>query len=179
MLASVSENKHYFTIVNFVLFQLGWLICVISAAYDYVAISVLICAAIIVLHLSLLSNSKAEFKLILITGCIGFIVDSLNIAFFVFQTNQPQGLPLAPLWLVALWMLFAISLRHSLAWLSGKLWLSAVFGAVFAPLAYFAGSRLGAIQLPQHDVLMSLSAIGLWWAVVTPLLFWIARHNPQ
>jgi hypothetical protein len=176
-LAILRKNRHFFTIVNFTLFQLGWLICVLAAAYNYTAISVLSCAAIIALHLSLLSDSKSELKLILIAGCIGFLVDSLNIAFHVFQTGQPQGLPLAPLWLVALWMLFAISLRHSLAWLGSNAMMSAAFGAVFAPLAYYAGSKLGAVELPQNDVLVSLCAIGLAWSLVTPLLFWLANRK--
>ncbi|KPJ95238.1 MAG: hypothetical protein AMJ53_03215 [Gammaproteobacteria bacterium SG8_11] len=176
MLATIKENKHFFTVANFALFQVGWLVCVVAAAHHYEAVSVLSCAIIIGLHLSLLKEMKSEVKLILFSAALGFIVDSLNIAFNVFQTTQPQSLPLAPLWLVAMWMLFAICLRHSLAWLLGKPLLSGIFGAVCAPLAYYAGASIGALQLPQNDILMSLSAIGLAWALVTPLLFVMANH---
>ncbi|MGD8593613.1 MAG: DUF2878 domain-containing protein, partial [Gammaproteobacteria bacterium] len=126
---------------------------------------------------SMLRHIKQEIKLILLTGAIGFVVDSLHIAFNVFHAGPANNLPLAPLWLVALWMLFAISLRHSLAWLADKPWLSAGVGAVFAPLAYFAGSRLGAIELPPYDLPTSLIAIGLTWAIVTPLLFSLAKRS--
>ena len=179
MLAILRENKHYFTIANFVLFQLGWFICILAAAYNYSAVSVLSCAAIIGLHLSMLSDAKPEVKLILISACIGFVVDSLNIAFNIFQPAQAQTLPLAPLWLVALWMLFAICLRHSLSWLGRKPLLSAAFGAVCAPLAYYAGARLGAVQMPHNDITLSLFAIGLEWALITPWLFTMAKrtHN--
>ena len=179
MIATIKENKHYFTIANVVLFQLGWFLCVFSAANNLAAISILSCVAIIGLHLSMLRHIKQEIKLILVTGAIGFVVDSIQITFNVFDAGPAKNLPLAPFWLVALWMLFAISLRHSLAWLADKPWLSAGVGAVFAPLAYFAGSRLGAIELPPYDLPTSLIAIGLTWAIVTPLLFSLAKRIPE
>lgn len=175
MLANIKSRKQYVNTVNFILFQAGWFICVIAAAQNYSAVAVLSCAAIIGLHLTLLDDIKAELQLIAVTGCIGFGVDSLHIALEVFQANPGAELPLAPLWLVALWMLFAISLRHSLAWLADRPAISAMLGAMFAPLAYYAGHNLGAIHLPQTDMLTSLVAIALAWALVTPGLFVLAK----
>ncbi len=175
MLVILRENKPYFTIANFVLFQVGWLVCILAAAYNYTVVSVLSSVTIIGLHLSMLSDIKQEVKLILTSAFIGFIVDSLNITFHIFQPIQSQTLPLAPLWLVSLWMLFAICLRHSLSWLVEKQWLSAFFGAVCAPLAYYAGAQLGAIEFTHDDLLLSLIAIGLEWALITPWLFSMAK----
>lgn len=182
MLAVIRARKHYVNIVNIVLFQAGWLICVLSAAQHWFAISVLSCAAIIGLHLTLVDNVKAELKLIAIAGGIGLGIDSLHILLGVFQTASGSGkylapMYLAPMWLVALWMLFATSLRHSLGWLVGKPWLSALSGAIFAPLAYFAGSKFGAIHFPPNGLWQSLAAIALAWALVTPLLFRLAKRS--
>ena len=177
MLATIRENKPYFTIANFLLFQVGWLVCIIAAANNYAAVSVLSCVTIIGLHLSMLNDIKSEVKLILISAFIGFIVDSLNIAFTIFQPVQAQTLPLAPLWLVSLWMLFAICLRHSLSWLGKKPWLSAFFGAVCAPLAYYAGAELGAIAFPRDNLWLALSAIALEWVLITPWLIAMAKRS--
>ena len=181
MLANIKSRKRYVNTLNFILFQAGWFICVIAAAKNYSAVAVLRCAAIIGLHLTLLDDIRAELKLIAVTGCIGFGVDSLHIMLEVFQANSGSALPLAPLWLVTLWMLFAISLRHSLAYLENKPTISSAFAALFAPMAYYAGHKLGAIHLPQSDMVTSLVAIALAWALVTPWLFGLAKwlRSPQ
>jgi hypothetical protein len=46
-------------------------------------------------------------------------------------------------------------------------------GAVFAPLSYWAGVRLGAGTF--GEVYVSLATIGVMWAIATPLLLLIAN----
>ena len=71
-----------------------------------------------------------------------------------------------------LWMIFAMTLNHSLAWLSQKIYLSILFGALGGPLAYIAGEKLGAISLLSTNSIISLS---IGWAVITPILLIIAN----
>ena len=73
-----------------------------------------------------------------------------------------------------LWVNFATLINVSLNWLHGKYLLAAILGAVGGPLAYWAGDRLGAIEIAQ-PLVVPLLAIGLAWGMVTPGLFWIAR----
>ena len=51
-----------------------------------------------------------------------------------------------PLWMVALWAAFATTLNVSLRALRPHYLLAAVLAAMGAPLAYYAGARLGALQ---------------------------------
>ena len=48
-----------------------------------------------------------------------------------------------------------------------------IFGFAFAPLAYYAGAKLGAMTMPD-PILRSLSLIGVAWAVALPLLLTLA-----
>jgi hypothetical protein len=52
--------------------------------------------------------------------------------------------------------------------------LSAVLAAIGAPLAYYAGARLGALQWVQEVPALLLIAVG--WAVLTPLLMKSAQR---
>ena len=71
-----------------------------------------------------------------------------------------------------LWMFFAMTLNHSLAWLSQKIYISILFGALGGPLAYIAGEKLGAITLLSANSIITLS---IGWAFITPALLIIAN----
>lgn len=83
--------------------------------------------------------------------------------------------PLPP-WLLFLWIFFSGTLLHSLAFLQQRLLLAAVLGAVAGPFSYWVGMRLGAadsIHAPLQVALVMAPA----WAVLLPLLAWLARRR--
>lgn len=70
-----------------------------------------------------------------------------------------------PLWMVALWLMFAVvwtRLTRTSALPGWTLALLATFGG---PVAYFMGERLGAITFVQPNVIV-LSWLGLGWLVL-------------
>ena len=114
-----------------------------------------------------------DLKLIIIAGLIGLLFDGVLLNFDLIIYNDP-GLPYpyTPIWIVMLWMIFAMTLNHSLAWLSQKYYLSILFGAIGGPLAYIAGEKLGAITLLSTNSIITLS---VGWALITPILLIIAN----
>jgi hypothetical protein len=52
--------------------------------------------------------------------------------------------------------------------------LAGLLGAMLAPLAYFGGARLGALQLLQPQLALLAQAAG--WALLLPLLVALARR---
>jgi hypothetical protein len=56
--------------------------------------------------------------------------------------------------------------------MKGRLVLSMVMGAVFGPMAFVAGEKLGAIVFTDRP--SGLLALALGWAVLMPLVMWIA-----
>ncbi len=162
-------------LINFAAFQFGWFASVLSAAAMVPWLGVIAVCAIIALHLYRAQDAAQEFVLILICGAIGSLWDSVLVA--MGWVSYPSGMLIpqaSPYWIVSMWLLFATTLNVSMGWLKGRPWLAAVFGLVGGPLAYIAGQKLGGIYL--LDSTAALSALGLGWAVLMPLLLVIAER---
>ncbi len=74
-----------------------------------------------------------------------------------------------------MWLLFSTSLNGTLKWLQGRYLVAALLGAVFGPLSYVAGGRLGAIEFNQ-DFLLTVLVLAVVWGLVVPLLAWLAKR---
>jgi hypothetical protein len=160
---------------NFMLFQIGWFACVLSAAEHQPWFGVLVTTAVVVAHVLRASIPTAELELVLLSLGLGLVFDSL----LVWQgwLQYSSGIVfsnIAPYWIVALWGLFATLLNVSLRWMRGRWVLAIVFGAVGGPAAYYGGLRLGALEFGNMPA--GLSALAIGWAVLTPLLLALSSH---
>ena len=158
-----------------VIFQLGWLACVTSGAAGRPQAAVAAAAAVAACNLWLQRQRlAANVRLVAFVTLAGFAIETFHLSAGVFAlTGQPKFPWLCPVWLLALWAMFATLLTGPLAWLSRRYALSALLGAAFAAPNYFAGARLGAITL-NADRLFSVSALMLSWALAMPAMVWLA-----
>ncbi|UVL98832.1 DUF2878 domain-containing protein [Pseudomonas atacamensis] len=156
-------------IANAVLFQLGWLACVLGGN----SLWLLLALVALVIHLRWISSWAAEGRLILCVVIVGTAVDSVLRYLDVFRFADAS--PLIPLWLMLLWALLATTLRHCLAWSARPWWLASALGAVGGALSYYAGGRLAGVQFPYGEA-ATLIVIGLLWAGLFPLLHLMARR---
>jgi hypothetical protein len=76
--------------------------------------------------------------------------------------------------MVALWAAFATTLNVSLRPLHRRPGMAAMLGAVAAPLAYYAGGKLGAVEFV--DLGKAMLAIGAGWLVLTPAFVLLAAE---
>ncbi len=157
-------------LLNFVVFQVGWFVAVAGAAYGYPLAGVVYAAAFVIGHHWRLDAGRgSELAFIAASGATGYAVDSALVlaGVIVFPDQARLGYP-STVWMVCLWVMFAMTLRHSLGWLRGRYVLAAAFGAVGGPLAYWVGSKLGAIELigPYRAAV----AVGAAWAASMGLL---------
>ena len=171
---SLPVSKMIFKIINFVLFQAGWFIGVLGASYNQTYLALTLSIVILLVHFALIKNRILELKLIIIAGLIGLLFDGALLNFDLIIYNDPVlPYPFTPIWIVMLWMFFAMTLNHSLAWLRQKIYISILFGALGGPLAYIAGEKLGAITLLSTNSIIILS---IGWAFITPVLLIIANR---
>jgi hypothetical protein len=162
--------------VNFILAQAGWFACVLSAARDTPVVGASIALAIIAAHLFVSISPPREGRLLACATLAGLLFDSALVSAGVMRYRSGMVVDgVAPYWIVIMWPLFATTLNSSLRWLHGRWLLAAVFGAVFAPLAYAAGGRLGAVDIVAMPQAMALLALG--WGALLPLLVWFAHHH--
>ncbi|WIO74831.1 DUF2878 domain-containing protein [Porticoccaceae bacterium LTM1] len=161
-------------LVNLLIFQTGWLASVVGAANGYPWLSLLAVALLVPLHCAVVGRAcKIDFQLMAALLIVGLCWDSFLQASGLVRFHQGFWLGnAAPCWILALWILFSLTLNHSLGWLRKRLWLGLLFGAVGGPLSYFAGEKLGALSLNEN---YSLLVIALGWALITPLCCWLAR----
>ena len=158
-------------LINFAGFQLNWLICVLAAARGLPWAGPLAVLLWVLIHLRLNRGQyKTELILIIAAAVAGYTLDSLLVlaGYLTFPAEARLGYP-SPLWMVALWINLATTLRHSLRWLKGRVALGALFGGIGGAAAYYAGSRLDAVSLA--DPLISSLLIFLIWALALPALY--------
>ncbi|MBC3778003.1 DUF2878 domain-containing protein [Pseudomonas sp. SWRI99] len=154
---------------NAVLFQLGWLACVLGGD----SLWLLLALAVLVIHLRWIGSWAAEGRLILCVVIVGIAVDGVLRYLGVFRFEDAS--PLIPLWLMLLWALLATTLRHCLEWSARPWWLASGLGAVGGAMSYYGGGRLAGVQFPYGEV-ATLIVIGLLWALLFPLLHVMARR---
>jgi hypothetical protein len=158
------------TVVNFILFQLAWLIAVWAAARGHGWLGPVTVGLWVMAFMAWHRPARKDTTLLIVTGLIGFFMDSILVWSGSIQFPEWAG-PAFPttVWMVALWVNLAASLRHSLKWLTGRYGLGIVFGAVGGPLAYLAGEKLNAI------VVIELPVVVAAWAIAMPLILWAER----
>jgi uncharacterized membrane protein len=157
-------------ITNFLLFQLGWFACVLGGAYDQALLGSLIAIMVIAYHFYQAPEAIQEFQLLMVALLIGFVFESIITSQGFARYSHGQVFDaIAPIWIILMWPLFATTLNLSMRWLKGlSALLIALIGALFAPLAYYAGNRIGAVEYDSLTLSMSLIAIA--WAVLLPAL---------
>ncbi len=162
-------------IFNFVAFQIGWFACVLGAAHGQPWTGVVIAAAVVAVHAARAALPAPELKLVAIALVTGAVWDSAlaSLGWIDFTAGTLVS-GIAPPWIIALWALFATTLNISLDWLKGRWLAAALFGAIGGPLSYWAGVRLGAVVFVEP--VPALIALGVGWAVITPLLLLLAKH---
>ncbi|MES1190689.1 MAG: DUF2878 domain-containing protein [Steroidobacter sp.] len=166
-------------IANFLLFQIAWIVCVVSAARHVQWLSLFVIAIAIGAYVVSSQHKLKAVSLILFCMMMGVAIESLLATIRATQFNDHLNagggdvMVFAPAWMAALWGLFATTFNVSLRWLNGRYVLSSLLGAIAGPLSYLSGSKMGALILPAD---YSLLAIGLCWAVMMPVLLSAAKH---
>jgi hypothetical protein len=161
--------------INVGINQAIWFLCVLGGNGG-----ALFALPLLVLNIFLSRHKRADLQLIGLLLFIGALIDGTlqAIGFFSFIS---AGFPI-PLWLAVIWVALAALPHHSLAWMKNRILLSALFGALGGPLAYWAGVRLGAAAF-HWPLLSSLSLFAVVWAILWSGVMAIAArqtlHDPD
>lgn len=169
------------TWANLLLFQAGWFLAVPGAGAGLPWAGVVFALLWLPLHLAAVArdgdgNWSRELSLIAMAVGLGGLLDSALVlaGLLSFPEATRLGAP-TTLWMLALWAMFAATLRFSLSWLRGRLVLAALFGLVGGPLAYLGGERLDAIVIQGQA---GIVAVATAWGLAAPLLVWLAHRPP-
>ena len=123
--------------------------------------------AMLLLHFLFSPSRQRDWRLLPI-AVVGCLLDALLWQLGLFRF--PSGFPL---WLVLLWLGFALTLAHGMRWLLRlPRWQQALFGIVGGASSYVAGAAMGAVNLPWGIWISTalLAVIWMWWL---PVLLWV------
>ncbi|WP_084456482.1 DUF2878 domain-containing protein [Desulfogranum mediterraneum] len=154
-------------LLNLALYQGVWLLSVLWADLGGV-----FSLPLLLLHCLLSPYLGRDILLMLVLLVLGCLLDG-SLQALQFITFTEAGRPI-PFWLAMIWLALATLPNHALAWLQGRPGLSAGFGALGGPLAYWAGVELGAATFSQ-PLIPSLALLALVWAILWPLVMGLSR----
>ncbi|MFT5591747.1 MAG: hypothetical protein ACI8SR_000102 [Oceanicoccus sp.] len=154
-------------IINIILFQCTWFSLVTGPLLF--GIVFLLC---LLIHTSCTSrNVILDSVFYLLVLLFGVIADSLLMHLGVYQfglgLDAWSNQALIPVWLICLWLAFALTLKRSLNWLFSYPWLMLILLAVLGPLSYYAGSQLNPLRFQiKGDMLFLI----LQWVVMSGVI---------
>lgn len=154
----------YSRLLNGAWYQLLWFTAILGGS---ALLPVLL--LLLVLHLSLVDRKVPELTLLFGAAAIGIAFDGVlaGVGFYRF-TDAGSMLPV-PLWLIAIWMGFAGTLRSSLSFLVARPRLMTLATALLAPVTYLGAERLGAVSF-AFGTAPTAVVVGLSWWALTPIL---------
>lgn len=160
-------------VVNAILFQLAWF----SLVMDKILLGSL-CVTAMMAHV--IWQAKHTYRVLIFLCCVvslGVISDTglSMLSVYEFQ-NTTLDFPFIPIWLVLLWIGFALTLNLALNWLVSQLKFSLILFSVFGPLSYWLGSQLNpqAISVSMNY----LPLIVLQWGIMAWVIYWL-KHTLQ
>jgi len=168
-------SQHHAAWIYLLAGQLGWFVCVLSAAHGCGWIGMACAAALLVYHLGTVPRPLPEARLIGVAAVVGWLWESgLTCSGLLVYPNGELWPGTAPYWMVGLWILFAVQFNVVYRWLHGRILWAVVLGALAGPLSFRAGAALGAVSFP--DTRAALAALALGWSVLLPAMLSLARR---
>lgn len=159
-------------------YEAVWFAAVIGAGHGRVWPGVLGMLIYALAQLVLARNIRVDLSLMAAGLVFGFLLDGAIIrsGLASYAAGWPN-LPLAPAWILALWITFALTFSQSLRYLQQRWWLAALLGLVGGPLAYLGAARGWHAVSFAEPTWHGLLALAVGWALATPALAWLARRG--
>lgn len=162
-------------IVNGMLFQLVWIGCVWGGATGRWWLGPLFVVAFGLWQVPRTDSPLADLKLATVAAGTGLIVDTAYLRLGLVAYPEPgPWVAMAPIWILALWVGFALTLNHSLAWLKGRPALAAVMGATAGPLSFWVGANTWKASEFLMPAPVVLAVLAFAWALIIPGLVTLA-----
>lgn len=164
---------------NLIGYQLVWFCAVIGAGRGMAWPGVVAALLFALWQIGISDRRGAQMKLVGIALLCGLLIDGgLGAGGRVQYAVAWPAAWLAPAWILALWVAFALTLDRSLAFLQGRPWLAALLGATGGPLAYLGAQEgFDAVLLAPPGA--ALAWLALAWGLALPLLAQLAQRWTQ
>lgn len=161
---------------NLVGYQLVWFAVVIAAAQQRPWLAVAAALAFAIAQWLVSRERVGDARLVACTVVLGIVFDGALVTCGWLRYASDTPALLAPVWILALWAAFAMTLNHSLAFLQHRMWLATALGTIGGPLAYLGAARGFDAVAFAAPAWRAMTALALGWGIAMPLLAWLARR---
>ena len=163
--------------INAMLFNVVWIACVAGSAKGLLWPAALSVGVLATFQLHPKNRHANDLKLVWVSVGLGILVDSLWVQLGWMDFTEKRPFPsFAPAWIVLLWIGFALTVNHSLKWLTAHPALPALVGGIAAPITYFAGIKIGAVIYTESVLLVSIG-LGVAWTISLTILVEVGKKS--
>ncbi len=156
--------------INIVGYQLVWFAIVISASRGQPWWGIASALLFVGLQFRYSSTRSADGRAMVAAFIFGFLLDGTLAVTGSLQYASPLLSVPAPIWILTLWMAFAMTLNHSMSFLHGKPALAALLGGIGGPLAYLSAARGFDAVVFAKPAWHAIALLALGWAVALAAL---------
>lgn len=159
-------------LLNFIGYEAVWFMAVIGAGAGWNYPGVVAAAVFATVQLSVSRMWSADLQLAGAALLVGMLADGLLahshlLRYAAASTALPPGG--APVWILSLWVAFALTLNHSLKWVVQRPPLAICLGVCGGPLAYLAAARVAAAVQFSPPAWRALAILATQWAAAMAL----------
>lgn len=161
---------------NFLGYQAAWFVAVGFAARGLAWPGIVACLGFAAASWWYSPLRRSDLRLVIAALACGLLLDGTLAATGWLTYAAPQPAVPAPLWIVAIWVAFAMTLQHSLQWVLSRPVLAVAFGIIGGPLAYWGASRgFNAVvfSMPAQATL----TLALGWGIAMAVLAAVVRKS--
>lgn len=156
--------------LNLLLSQALWLLAVGGAAHGHAWLGPLALLIFALVQLSPRFRAPGDALLMWLALPVGFVVDTVMASTGLLRYASPfPDEAVAPVWILSLWMGFALTFNHSLAYVMRRWWLAVVLGVIAGPLSYWLASIAWAAVQFTDSLPVVLLTLGALWGVAMGL----------
>ncbi|HRY28465.1 MAG TPA: DUF2878 domain-containing protein [Elusimicrobiota bacterium] len=163
-------------LVTTAVFIVGILACYQGAVRGIPWLGPAVVALLAVIHFAGRKNRRQQMKVVLLVGGIGFLTETIMIAAGLYTPAESTRFllpaPLCPLWILALWINFALKMGDYLWFMQGRIIRGFVVGFLFGVAIFHNASVMGVGTLNYGKTSLLLAAFV--WGLIVPVLFRIA-----
>ena len=169
------KKINYKIIINILGFYVCWWLSVYGAIQGEYFLGPKSLFFYIIIHFVFVVDNKIEYLYILICTLLAFLLDSilLNLNIIGYEGILSKKYNIAPLWVVSLWVSYALSIFHSFKILQKNYNSAKLLGFFSGPFIYFSFSQMGIIHF-LFPPLFVLTLISILWIFMIPLYVYIA-----
>lgn len=163
---------------NFLGYEIVWFAAVIGASRGSALPGLLSAAAFTAWQLRVSHRRASDLRLAGIALLCGLIVDGVlsHMGWMHYAAMSLAVPPGVPLWILALWVAFAMTLNHSMAWLSSRPGWALALGAAGGPLAYWGASRSWQAVVFEAPAARAAIWLAVGWGIALLLLASLAAR---